>query len=227
MFAPEAIVFDLDGTLIDSRGDIVAAVNAALSATGRAPLPAALVVRFVGDGARALLARCAKLAENAPEVDVLVDRFLEHYLAHPVDHTRWMPGAQALLEELAEDGVPIGLCTNKPRPTTDAVLAALGVRTRFRAVCAGGDIPEKKPAPGPLLHVAKLLGVTPNRMIMVGDLPQDIECARRAGCRAIAIEGVFGSADRLNDARPDVQLRTLEELGDVIRRWRDSTVRVR
>lgn len=227
MLPPTAVVFDLDGTLIDSRGDIVAAANHALQQAGRAPLAAQSILRHVGDGARSLLARCAKLSEYAEEVDRLLELFLAYYVEHPIDFTRWMPGAQDALEELATlDDLALGVCTNKHRRATDAVLAALGVRTRFRAVVAGGDVVEKKPAPGPLLHIAKLLHATPESTVMVGDGPQDIECARNAGCRAVAVEGVFGSHERVRAARPDVTLGSLAELPDVVKRWRQATTRV-
>ncbi|WP_437733990.1 HAD family hydrolase [Sorangium sp. So ce1335] len=235
MVSPTAIVFDLDGTLIDSRGDIVAAVNHALEATGRAPLPGQVIVRYVGDGARALCARAAGLPEASPEsspkssedVEELLRHFLAYYERHPLDFTRWMPGAQEMIERLWDLGdLSLCVCTNKPRSTTDAVLAALGVRGRFQAVVAGGDIPEKKPSPAPLLHLAERLGVPPRRMVMVGDGPQDIECARRAGVRSIAVLGGFGAHQELLDARPDVLLQSMGDLWDVLRRWRDATVRI-
>jgi phosphoglycolate phosphatase len=228
MLPPAAIAFDLDGTLIDSRGDIVAAVNHALIKTGRSPLPGAVIVRFVGDGARTLCARCAQLQELSDEVTVLTQHFLEYYTEHPVDFTRFSPGVQETLEVLAEETpeIVLGICTNKPRVTTEAVLSALGIRTRFRAVVAGGDLPEKKPAPGPLVHLAKLLHVDPQSVVMVGDGPQDVECARRAGARAVAIDSGFSSRERLSAARPDVLLRSMTELPDVVQRWRDATARV-
>jgi phosphoglycolate phosphatase len=227
MLPPTAIAFDLDGTLIDSRGDIVAAVNHALKRSGRSPLPGPVLVRFIGDGARSLCARAAQLPETADELGALVDHFVEYYVEHPVDFTRWAPGAQETLEIFAErmPEIALGICTNKPRPTTEAVLAALGIRTRFRAIVAGGDVPEKKPAPGPLLHLSKLLSHPTESMVMVGDGPQDIECARRAGMRAVGVESAFGNVDRLIASRPDVMLRTLSELPEVIQRWRDATAR--
>ena len=85
---------------------------------------------------------------------------------------------------------------------------------------------EKKPAPGPLLHVAKLLDIGPESMVMVGDGPNDVECARRARVRSVAVESVFGLHDRLADAHPDVIVRSLSELPEIIRRWRDSTARL-
>ncbi|WP_437762725.1 HAD-IA family hydrolase [Sorangium sp. So ce281] len=227
MLTPTVVVFDLDGTLIDSRGDIVAAVNHALVATGRTPLPGQVIVRYVGDGARALCARAARLPETSESVEDVLRRFLDYYARHPLDFTRWMPGAQEMLERLSDLGdLALCVCTNKPRSTTDAVLAALGVGARFRAVVAGGDVAAKKPDPAPLLHLAARLGVQPRKMVMVGDGPQDIECARRAGARSIAVLGGFASQDELLDARPDVLLRTMGELWDVLRRWRDATVRL-
>jgi len=226
MLPPGAVVFDLDGTLVDSRGDIVAAMNHALIQSGRAPLPAQVIVRNVGDGARTLCARSAKLPEISEEADALLELFLAYYNEHPIDFTRWIPGAQESLDQLAEMRLPLGICTNKPRSTTEAVLGALGIRTRFRVIVAGGDLSEKKPAPGPLLHAAKLLGVAPDLVVMVGDAPQDVECARRAGMRSIAVDNGFAARERVMDAHPDVFLATLGELPDVIRRWRDATARV-
>jgi phosphoglycolate phosphatase len=228
MLAPTAIAFDLDGTLIDSRGDIVAAVNHALIRSHRAPLPGPVIVRLIGDGARSLCARAAQLPESSDEVSVIVDDFTNYYVEHPVDFTRWSPSAQETLEIFAEEmpELGLGICTNKPRPVTEAVLAALGIRTRFRAIVAGGDLPEKKPAPGPLLHLAKALRVTPESLVMVGDDQQDVECARRAGVRSVAVDTGFGSHERLLAARPDVMLRLLSELPEVIARWRDATARI-
>jgi phosphoglycolate phosphatase len=228
MLPPTAIAFDLDGTLIDSRGDIVAAMNHALLRTGRNPLPGPVIVRFVGDGARSLCARSAQLPEYSDEVTRLAELFVEYYIEHPVDFTRWAPGAQETLEICAEElpEMALGICTNKPRPITEAILASLGIRTRFRGLVAGGDLPEKKPAPGPLLHLCKLLRTAPESTVMVGDGAQDIECARRAGMRCVAVDSGFSSRDRLLAARPDVMLRSLAELPEVIKRWRDATARV-
>lgn len=226
MLPPAAVLFDLDGTLVDSRGDIVAAVNHALQSTGRAALSGPIIVQFIGDGARTLCARAARVSESSEEVDVLLAAFLAYYVEHPVDFTRWMTGAQEALDALAGLGLPLGICTNKPRATTEAVLGALGIRTRFRGIVAGGDMLEKKPAPAPLLGAAKQLGVAPDLCVMVGDLPQDVHGARRAGMRSIAIDNGWGARDRLLESRPDVMLGSLLEVPDVIRRWRDATTRV-
>lgn len=226
LLPPAAVVFDLDGTLIDSRGDIIASANHALTKTGRPALPAPAIVRHIGDGARTLLARLIQQPETSPEVDPLLALFIEYYTAHPLDFTRWMPGARECLEALGQiDDLVLALCTNKPRQTTDAVLAGLGVRTRFRVTVAGGDLSEKKPAPAPLLHIAKQLELDPAALVMVGDGPQDVECARRAGARSVALEG-FVPRDRVQAAGPDVMLRSMREVVEVIKRWRDATIRM-
>jgi phosphoglycolate phosphatase len=222
---PSAVVFDLDGTLIDSRGDIAAAVNHALLGTGRTPLPATVIAKFVGDGARALMARAVRLSEADAQVDRLLELFIDYYTSHPIDFSRWVDGAPDVLDRLSELDMPLALCTNKARPVTDAILGALGVRTRFRAIYAGGDGPEKKPAPGPLLSLAKKLGVEPETLIMVGDGPQDVECARRVGCRVIGVVSGYTPRERIVAAKPDVVLEGLSELPDIIRRWCDATAR--
>ncbi|AKT36910.1 HAD family hydrolase [Chondromyces crocatus] len=227
MLVPAAVVFDLDGTLIDSRGDIVAAVNHALSATGRRPLPAQLIVRFIGDGARALCARTAGLPEASDEVEPLLSEFIAYYRTHPVEFTRWMPGAQEALEQIADwDDLTVALCTNKPRQVTESVLSALGVRSRFRAIIAEGDVSERKPSPMPLQWIARVLGMETTRLVMVGDGPQDIESARRAGARSVGLLNGYAPRERLAEAKPDVLIPTLFELRDVLRRWRDVTVRL-
>jgi phosphoglycolate phosphatase len=224
--APTAVVFDLDGTLIDSRGDIAAAVNHALLATGRKALPANVIAGYVGDGARSLLARASKLSEADPALDDLLERFSTYYLAHPVDFTKWADGAPDVLDRVAAIPLPICLCTNKARPVTEAILAALGVRTRFRAIYAGGDGPEKKPAPGPLLSLAKKLGVDAASLVMVGDGPQDVDCARAAGCRVIGVSSAYSPRDKLLAAKADIVLDGLAGVADVVRRWCDSTARL-
>jgi len=194
--------------------------------TRRTALTPNLISSFVGDGARVLLARATRLSETAPELDELLQRYLEYYEAHPCDFSKWVDGAPQVLDRVAELDLPIGLCTNKDRPVTEAVLAALGVRTRFRAIYAGGDGPGKKPAPGPLLALAKQLNVEPTSLVMVGDGPQDVECARRTGCRVIGVLSAYSPRDRISAAQPDVVLDSLVDLPDVIRRWCDATAQL-
>lgn len=228
MLPPTAVVFDLDGTLIDSRGDIVAATNHALVTTGRSPSPAASILPLVGDGARSLIARVAKLEEGAKETDELVELFLNYYQAHPLDFTRFMPFAMEAIEALSKmDRMVLAVCTNKHRRATDAVLSALGIADRFASIVAGGDLRERKPDPAPLLRVAKELSVMPAAMVMVGDGPQDIVCAQNAGCWAVAVECGFTTPALLAQTGPDVMLRDLGMLAGIVQRWREPTTKIR
>jgi phosphoglycolate phosphatase len=225
---PTAVVFDLDGTLIDSRGDIVAAVNHALLTTGRNPQPAQVIVRYVGDGARALCARAAKLPEDTKETDELIELFLDYYNQHPLDFTRWAKGALEAIEALsAMSSMTLGLCTNKHRATTEVVLSALGIEDRFAAIVAGGDLSARKPDAAPLLLAAQKLGVMPAAVVMVGDGPQDILCARNAGTWAVAVESGFSPVEALLAAGPDVTVKDLSMLPGIVQRWREPTTKIK
>jgi len=211
------IVFDLDGTLIDSRLDIAHAANHALGVHGFAQLSPEEIATFVGDGARPLLARAARIELEAPELDGLLASFLEYYTAHPVDHTVILPGVELALRALSR--LPLALCTNKPRVTTNAVLANLRLPVEFQVVVASGDLPKMKPDPLPLLHIAERLGLQPSELVMVGDGPQDIACARAAGARGVGVEGGILHRARLLAAEPHAMLDSLADLPPLIERW--------
>jgi phosphoglycolate phosphatase len=171
----------------------------------------------VGDGARALLAHAARLDPDARELEPLLSSFLAYYAAHPTDHTLLLPGAHEALAELRH--VPLALCTNKPRAITDAVLANLRLPVKFAAIVGGGDLPKIKPDPLPLQHLARALSLTVAELVMVGDGPQDILCAKAAGARSIAVEGGMQARELLLATNPDVVLPTLAGLPEVIERW--------
>ncbi len=217
MQIPRAIVFDLDGTLFDTSIAIVQAMNHAYASRGRAPLAPSEFLQFVGDGARLLCARAAGLPEEDPEVDALVDAYVGYYVAHPLDHTTFMPGAQEALEQLRD--YRLAICSNKPRPATEALLGALGVTDRFETILAGGDMLEKKPDPKPVLEIAKRLRLAPSQLVVVGDGPQDVEAGRRAGARTVGIIGTIVAADRLRESSPDVLLHSMADLPAVVARW--------
>ncbi|MES1176079.1 MAG: HAD-IA family hydrolase [Myxococcales bacterium] len=210
------LVFDLDGTLIDSRQDIAEAANHALGAHGFPTLSVSEIAGFVGDGARPLLARAARLAANAPELDALLKTFLAYYAAHPTDHTLLLPGAHEALAQLSH--LPLALCTNKPRAITDAVLANLRLPVKFRVVVGGGDLPKSKPDPLPLLHIAEQLGLSPAELVMIGDGAQDIACAKAAGAHSVGVEGGIQGQEAMLSEGPDVVLKSLTELPAVIER---------
>jgi phosphoglycolate phosphatase len=213
-----AVVFDLDGTLVDSRRDIADATNHTLIRSGRAALSEAEITSYVGDGARALLSRAARVAEGSAELDALLREFLDFYTAHATDFTLPLAHAEAVLEELGRSW-PLALCTNKPRRTTNAVIEKLGLARHFAAVIAGDDLSTKKPDPGPLLAIAERLGVSPRSLVMVGDGPQDVLAGQRAGARTVGLEGGLQDRARLLAASPDAMLGSLAELPGLLRRW--------
>jgi phosphoglycolate phosphatase len=211
-----AVVFDLDGTLIDSCADIASSANVALERSGLPRRSAEEIRGFIGDGSRTLLARAARLPEDATELTPMLQTFLAVYGENALVQTRLYDGVREVLERLAS--VPRCLCTNKPRGPTLAVLRGLGVERYFDLVLAGDDLPQKKPDPTLLRHIAQRLAVAVEALVMVGDGPQDIECARAAGARSIGVVGNIVPEARLRAARPDV-VAPLAEVPDVIASW--------
>jgi phosphoglycolate phosphatase len=203
---PDALVFDLDGTLIDSRRDIAEAANAALVEHGRAPLEPARIHGMVGDGARALVARAFGFSNADPALDAAAATFARHYEARPCVHTTLLPGAREALSL----GFPCALVTNKPRKVTLAVLEHLHILAAFGAVWCGDDGPLK-PNPAGVLSVCKTLGVPPARAWMIGDGPQDIEAGRAAGCVTIAVRGI-AAWSAVEASNPDRVVKSLEDL---------------
>jgi phosphoglycolate phosphatase len=217
MAAVRALVFDLDGTLIDSLLDIAEACNHALHEAGLARRAIEDIQSFVGDGARSLLARAADSTLEDPKLDALLESFLAYYAAHPTTHTELLPGAREALGHFKD--LRLALCTNKPRRTTDAVLAGLELTNCFEVVLAGGDLPQKKPHPAPLLQIARLFELRPAALVMIGDGPQDVECAHAAGARSVGVENGLADKARLYAARPDGLVADLHELPALIARW--------
>lgn len=212
-----AVVFDLDGTLVDSARDIARAANHSLREAGLAERSELEIRGFIGDGSRALLARAAGLPPDARELDALLSSFLEFYGEHPVDSSCLLPGVRDVLDSLRH--LPRAVCTNKPRATTGAVLRGLGIDGDFDVVVAAGDAPFVKPHPAPLELVAERLGVECERLVLVGDGPQDVACAKAAGARSIGIsDAVIVPLERLIAARPEVVV-PLREVPSVIASW--------
>jgi phosphoglycolate phosphatase len=186
----KAVVFDLDGTLVDSLPDIAAALNDTLQAHGRRALHLADVSRLVGGGARTLIERAlncqAEMAEAA-RIEALLDEFLTRYRAAPCVHTRVYPGAREALDALRREGYALGICTNKPADLTELVLAGLGLRPYFDSVVAATPVLPAKPDPRMLLKAMDELGVEPALGVMVGDSAADAGSARAAGMRCILL----------------------------------------
>ncbi len=204
-----AYIFDLDGTLIDSKMDIVNSVNAMLRATGRNEQPIETVAGYVGHGAHQLIA--SALGSGATEADIAaaLSIFLEHYEAHSLVVTRPYPGVEEGLAVLAPH--PLAVLTNKPIKATMLILESLGLAKFFSAIYGGDSFHTKKPDPSGALTILAELSTPPRFAAMVGDSDVDIQTARNAGMQAVAVTYGFGTYDRL--ANPaDLYLDSLTDL---------------
>ncbi len=221
--AIRAVVFDLDGTLVDSRADIAAAANHMLHRAGLEAQTVQQICAAVGDGARALVERVVATSPGQPglrarsRVDELLDIFLSYYTEHATDETTLMPGAAHALDALAH--LPLAVLTNKPAVTAQAVLTDLDLLGHFEVIVAGGDTPERKPSPEPLRHLGRMLGVPPRGMVVVGDGPQDVECGRAAGARTVGVRGGILPIEKLERSRPDHLIDSLGDLPELVASW--------
>lgn len=178
-----AILFDLDGTLIDSGADLAAAVNAMRASFGLPPLETRVVEGFTGDGILQLIRR--SIRDGGVDEQEAVGRMRQHYLANLAVRTKVYPGVLAGLQKLREAGwTKLGVVTNKPHDAALEVLEKLGLRRFFSAVAGGGEVPLK-PAPDGCLALLRQFGATPGESIMLGDHYTDLAAAKGAGMRAV------------------------------------------
>lgn len=185
-----SIIFDLDGTLVETAEDIVTALNVSVAPAGIAPLPVGLVRTMIGAGARRLIQRAFDHAGfPAPDaaVDAALVRFLDHYRAHIADHSRPFPGIVPCLDWLRGHGALLGVCTNKLAGDSVDLLDRLGLGPYFGAVLGGDSLPWKKPDGRHVLGVIERLGGDPKNALMVGDSETDVNGARAAGIPVVAV----------------------------------------
>lgn len=217
---PLTLVFDLDGTLVDTAPDLSGAMNAVLAAHGRRPVPPADVRHMVGRGARALIERgFASTGDPAtPEaIDGYFQHFLTHYGAHIADESVPFPGAREVLAALAADGHRLGICTNKPEKLSRALLDALDLSAVFDAVLGADTLSVRKPDPRHLLETIAQLGGDPARAIMIGDSEVDAETAKAAGVPLIIFTFGYTALDP-KDFGADALLHDYAQLPDAITR---------
>jgi phosphoglycolate phosphatase len=209
---PEAVIFDLDGTLIDSARDIARALNLSMERRGLAQFPLPHVKEMIGGGVVRLLERAlaAQGADTGAAAAVAME-FMEIYGASATAETTLYPGAVEQLEALAEAGVKVGLCTNKPHGLTEQILRELGLNGYFGSVLGGKDENPRKPRPEPLLLVVAELGAAPSRSLMVGDSAPDVGAARAAGVPVAVLSHGY-SKTPVHELGADVVIDTLWEL---------------
>lgn len=205
----DAVLLDLDGTLVDSLADLRTALNATLAQEGLPPVAAAAVRAMVGDGALALLQRALRASGgDADRAAELLPAFLAVYEPIAAAGTALFPGAAEAVRALREAGLALAIVTNKPARATGLILDAVGLTPLIDTVVGGDTLPQRKPDPAPLREALRRLGVEPGRAVMVGDMHHDIAAARAAGVAAILARYGYG---RPEDA--DAADAVLDDIG--------------
>lgn len=194
-------VFDLDGTLIDSRADIANAANRTLGQFGYAPLSSDAIVGLVGSGVRQLIRDLFKQSAghevNAPILEQAYRFFMTDYGDHCTSETRFYPDVIDCIARLGHR--PLAILSNKPELLSIKILTALGYPKRFYPVIGGDSLPTKKPSPEGLLSIMTVLGIAPERTLMLGDSTIDVETARNARCDSlVTLSGFAKKSDLAN-----------------------------
>lgn len=216
-FHVSKILFDLDGTLIDTAGDLHAATNHVLKVTGRPEVPLSLVRPYVGFGALKLIEvgfTATGGIKNGETVEDYKDSFLDYYQSNIAVHSTLFAGGNSLLESLKDKEIPLAICTNKSYALAEILLKELGLFSSFDIVLGGDSLPYRKPDPRHLTDaIDKLPGNGP--AIMVGDSSPDILAAQNAGIPVIAAE--YGYHDMpLSELKPDATIKSLGKLEELL-----------
>jgi phosphoglycolate phosphatase len=203
------LIFDLDGTLIDSGADLALSVNATLKETGRAPLHNDRIFGYVGQGAARLIERALGPGATREECEQGLAFFLSYYRAHMLDNTVTYPGVREGLAAL--DGMPMAVLTNKPVRFSRQILEGLGLASYFRYIYGGNSFESKKPNPAGMGVLLRDFGAAPKQAMLVGDSEVDVQTARNAGTWCCCVTYGLG-ADQLANNPPDLLVNSLTEL---------------
>ena len=203
------LIFDLDGTLIDSGADLALSVNATLKEMGRAPLHNDQIFGYVGQGAARLIEQALGPGATREECEQGLAFFLSYYRAHMLDNTVTYPGVREGLAVL--DGMPMAVLTNKPVRFSRQILEGLGLASYFRYIYGGNSFESKKPNPAGMSVLLRDFGAAPKQAMLVGDSEVDVRTARNAGTWCCGVTYGLG-ADQLAKNPPDLLVNSLTEL---------------
>lgn len=223
-----AVVFDLDGTLIDSAPDLLAAANKLLAEEGRPAIGVDEIKLMIGDGVPKLVERAFTATGGLPQgaLPGLALRFLGFYEGHGADATRPYPGVQVALAGLKDDGMKLAVCTNKPQAATEEILVALDLAAYFDAVVGGDALPGiKKPDPRHLLATVEALGVPASETLYVGDSKVDVEAARAAHLPVVAVAHGYAKMPP-EELGADLVLDDFARLPEVVARFPGQRIQV-
>ena len=203
------VVFDLDGTLIDSGVDLALSVNATLRHLGRTELPHELIFSYVGKGAARLVEQALGAGATAAECEQGLAYFLAYYRQHMLDNTVTYPGVREGLAAL--EGRPMAVLTNKPVRFSQEIVRGLGLSKYFKFIYGGNSFQTKKPHPAGMETLLRDFGISPKEAMIVGDSEVDVQTARNTGAWACGVTYGLG-LEGLNAFPPDLLLNSLEEL---------------
>jgi N-acetyl-D-muramate 6-phosphate phosphatase len=209
----EAVLFDLDGTLVDSAPDLAGAANDLREIRGLPPLPYAHLRPLVGTGARGMVGRAFGIGPGEADYDTLRDEFLACYEQRLLRETAVFLTMQPVLAQLEAMPLPWGIVTNKALRFAEPLVSGLALRSRTAVLIGGDSTPFSKPHPEPLLEAARRLGVTPSRCVYVGDDHRDIVAGRAAGMATVAAGwGYLGQGESIEDWGADIVIAAPAEL---------------
>jgi phosphoglycolate phosphatase len=211
----DLLIFDLDGTLIDSRLDLAHSVNATRAHMNMPPLEFERVYSYVGNGAPVLIRRVLGSQATEAEVEEALEFFLEYYREHALDCTILYPGVAESLERLAKAGKRMAVLTNKPVRMSNAIVEGLGIARYFFRVYGGNSFDFKKPNPIGVETLMRETGIDSARTVMVGDSGVDVNTAINAGVRSCGVTYGF-QPETLNEPKPDLLVDRMEEFVDVV-----------
>jgi phosphoglycolate phosphatase len=209
----DLLIFDLDGTLVDSRLDLANAVNATRRHMGMPPLANERVYTYVGNGAPVLIRRALGEQAGEPQVQEALEYFLEFYREHDLDNTVFYPGVKQSLDRLQEAGKRMAVLTNKPVAMSRAIVEGLGAGRYFFRVYGGNSFEFKKPNPIGVVSLMAESGIGPGATLMVGDSSVDVHTARNAGIRCCGVTYGF-QPETLADPAPDLLVDRMEQMVD-------------
>ncbi len=216
----EALIFDLDGTLVDTAPDLMMATNHVLQFAGRPEITAAQLRQFVGHGSMALIKLGLEASGPLPDeatLQQLQTLFLGYYGKNIVAHSKLFSGVVALLEKATAAGLKMGVCTNKVERLSHKLLDQIGISKYFKAVVGGDTLPIMKPNPEPYFEVARRLGVAPLQTMMFGDSETDIRTAQNAGVPVVAVS--FGyTLQHVSTFKPDYVIDHYDEAWPIVLR---------
>ncbi len=213
----QTVLFDLDGTLLDTAPDLANALNAVLETNGQPPLPFDAIRPVVSHGGRALIELGFDLQPEHPEFEPRRLELLDYYLNNIARSTRLFPGMEEVLEYIETHALNWGIVTNKPGWLTDPLLAALKLDQRAACIVSGDTLQQRKPHPAPLLHACELIDIKPEHCLYVGDAERDIQAGQNAGMPTlVALFGYLTAEDKPEDWGANALIRHPAEILDWI-----------